>query len=153
VPVSGRRVLLHQNKASGFACVSCGWAKPKSRALEVCEDRSRYRFRVQATAEPGTVAIGYATHRLVSEFLEIHRSNCATAPLFRTRLFYAIADMLQIVCQSLPYYSEPIAVLGSTCVHFSRRAQGARSNSRPAVTRYTSLYANNQACDFRVLVR
>ena len=51
------------------------------------------------------------------------------------------------------YYSEPIAVLASTCARFSRSAQGARSNSRTAVTRYTSLYANSQACDFKALVR
>jgi hypothetical protein len=51
------------------------------------------------------------------------------------------------------YYSEPIAALVSICARFSRRAQGASSNSRTAVTRYTSLYANNQACDFKALVR
>jgi hypothetical protein len=51
------------------------------------------------------------------------------------------------------YYSEPIVALASTGARFSSRAQGARSNSRTAVTRYTSLYANNQACDFKVLVR
>lgn len=38
VPLSGARLLLHQNKENGFACVSCAWAKPKSRFLEVCEN-------------------------------------------------------------------------------------------------------------------
>lgn len=28
IPVSGSRVLLHQNKTGGFMCVSCAWAKP-----------------------------------------------------------------------------------------------------------------------------
>lgn len=49
-------------------------------------------------------------------------------------------------------YSRPIAALVSTCARLSRSAHGARSKSMTAVTRYTSLYASNQACDFRVLV-
>ena len=28
VVVRGSRILLHQNKPRGFACVSCSWAKP-----------------------------------------------------------------------------------------------------------------------------
>jgi molybdopterin-dependent oxidoreductase alpha subunit len=41
VPLSGARLLLHQNKHKGFACVSCAWAKPKSRLLEVCENGAK----------------------------------------------------------------------------------------------------------------
>lgn len=41
VPLSGARLLFHQNKEKGFACVSCAWAKPKSRALEVCENGAK----------------------------------------------------------------------------------------------------------------
>jgi molybdopterin-dependent oxidoreductase alpha subunit len=41
VPFRGARLLLHQNKSEGFACVSCAWAKPKSRALEFCENGAK----------------------------------------------------------------------------------------------------------------
>jgi molybdopterin-dependent oxidoreductase alpha subunit len=41
VLLSGGRLLLHQNKSQGFACVSCAWAKPKSRALEFCENGAK----------------------------------------------------------------------------------------------------------------
>ncbi len=41
VPLSGTRLLLHQNKNKGFACVSCAWAKPKSRLLEFCENGAK----------------------------------------------------------------------------------------------------------------
>ncbi len=38
IPISGTRILLHQNKPDGFACVSCAWAKPaKPHAAEFCE--------------------------------------------------------------------------------------------------------------------
>ena len=42
VPVSGARILWHQNKPEGFACVSCAWAKPaKPRPFEFCEDGAK----------------------------------------------------------------------------------------------------------------
>jgi len=41
VPLKGARLLLHQNKAKGFACVSCAWAKPKSHGLEFCENGAK----------------------------------------------------------------------------------------------------------------
>ncbi|HUZ33206.1 MAG TPA: FdhF/YdeP family oxidoreductase [Xanthobacteraceae bacterium] len=42
VPVSGSRILLHQNKPQGFACVSCSWAKPaKPRPFEFCEEGAK----------------------------------------------------------------------------------------------------------------
>jgi hypothetical protein len=42
VPVSGARILWHQNKADGFACVSCAWAKPaKPRPFEFCEEGAK----------------------------------------------------------------------------------------------------------------
>ncbi len=38
VPFSGSRILTHQNKPDGFACVSCAWAKPaKPHPFEFCE--------------------------------------------------------------------------------------------------------------------
>lgn len=42
VPLSGTRILLHQNKPDGFACVSCSWAKPaKPRPFEFCEEGAK----------------------------------------------------------------------------------------------------------------
>jgi len=38
IPLKGARVLLHQNKPDGFACVSCAWAKPADpHPAEFCE--------------------------------------------------------------------------------------------------------------------
>ena len=37
--LKGSRVVLHQNKPDGFACVSCSWAKPASpHSIEACEN-------------------------------------------------------------------------------------------------------------------
>ncbi|MBV8166162.1 MAG: FdhF/YdeP family oxidoreductase, partial [Alphaproteobacteria bacterium] len=42
VPVSGARILMHQNKPDGFACVSCAWAKPaKPHPFEFCEEGAK----------------------------------------------------------------------------------------------------------------
>ena len=42
VPVSGARVLMHQNKPGGFMCVSCAWAKPaKPHPFEFCEEGAK----------------------------------------------------------------------------------------------------------------
>ena len=42
VPLSGSRILLHQNKPNGFACVSCSWAKPaKPHPFEFCEEGAK----------------------------------------------------------------------------------------------------------------
>ena len=42
VPFSGTRILLHQNKPQGFACVSCSWAKPaEPRPFEFCEEGAK----------------------------------------------------------------------------------------------------------------
>jgi molybdopterin-dependent oxidoreductase alpha subunit len=39
VVLKGSRVLLHQNKTDGFACVSCSWAKPAHpHSIEACEN-------------------------------------------------------------------------------------------------------------------
>ena len=39
VLLKGSRVLLHQNKPDGFACVSCSWAKPaQPHFIEACEN-------------------------------------------------------------------------------------------------------------------
>jgi molybdopterin-dependent oxidoreductase alpha subunit len=42
VAVNGSRILSHQNKANGFACVSCSWAKPADPHLfEFCENGAK----------------------------------------------------------------------------------------------------------------
>jgi hypothetical protein len=42
VPFTGSRVLLKQNKADGFMCVSCAWAKPAvPRLCEFCENGAK----------------------------------------------------------------------------------------------------------------
>ena len=42
VPLSGSRILMHQNKPNGFACVSCSWAKPANpRPFEFCEEGAK----------------------------------------------------------------------------------------------------------------
>ena len=42
VPFSGTRVLIHQNKPDGFACVSCSWAKPvEPHPFEFCEEGAK----------------------------------------------------------------------------------------------------------------
>jgi len=42
VPFSGTRILSHQNKPDGFACVSCAWAKPaKPHPFEFCEEGAK----------------------------------------------------------------------------------------------------------------
>ncbi len=42
VPLNGARVLTHQNKTDGFACVSCAWAKPaKPHPFEFCEEGAK----------------------------------------------------------------------------------------------------------------
>lgn len=42
IPLAGVRALLHQNKADGFACVSCAWAKPSDpRTAEFCENGAK----------------------------------------------------------------------------------------------------------------
>ena len=42
VPASGSLVLSRQNKAGGFACVSCAWAKPAhSHLFEFCENGAK----------------------------------------------------------------------------------------------------------------
>jgi molybdopterin-dependent oxidoreductase alpha subunit len=42
VPLRGSRVLLKQNKADGFMCVSCAWAKPADpRVFEFCENGAK----------------------------------------------------------------------------------------------------------------
>jgi len=42
VPLKGARLLMHQNKPDGFACVSCAWAKPaKPHPFEFCEEGAK----------------------------------------------------------------------------------------------------------------
>ena len=42
VPFSGPRILSHQNKPDGFACVSCAWAKPaQPHPFEFCEEGAK----------------------------------------------------------------------------------------------------------------
>ena len=42
VPLTGARILMHQTKPDGFACVSCSWAKPaKPHPFEFCEEGAK----------------------------------------------------------------------------------------------------------------
>src|SRR6202012_2504897 len=42
VTLNGSRILSQQNKADGFACVSCSWAKPADPHLfEFCENGAK----------------------------------------------------------------------------------------------------------------
>src|SRR5689334_2496356 len=42
VALEGVRLLRHQNKPDGFACVSCAWAKPaKPHPFEFCENGAK----------------------------------------------------------------------------------------------------------------
>ncbi|SAL55295.1 oxidoreductase alpha (molybdopterin) subunit [Caballeronia terrestris] len=42
VALNGARILMHQNKPDGFACVSCSWAKPADPHLfEFCENGAK----------------------------------------------------------------------------------------------------------------
>jgi hypothetical protein len=42
VPLRGPRILTHQNRPGGFACVSCAWAKPaKPHSFEFCEEGAK----------------------------------------------------------------------------------------------------------------
>src|SRR5690348_3507347 len=42
VPFKGPRILMHQNKPDGYACVSCAWAKPaEPRPFEFCEEGAK----------------------------------------------------------------------------------------------------------------
>jgi molybdopterin-dependent oxidoreductase alpha subunit len=42
VPLFGARILAHQNKPEGFACVSCAWAKPaEPHPAEFCEEGAK----------------------------------------------------------------------------------------------------------------
>ncbi|WP_144142020.1 FdhF/YdeP family oxidoreductase [Paraburkholderia sp. BCC1884] len=84
VAVNGSRVLAHQNKPDGFACVSCSWAKPADPHLfEFCENGAK------ATAwEITTKRVGadfFADHTL-SELrtwtgLELESRGRLTAPM------------------------------------------------------------------------
>lgn len=63
IPLSGAALLLKQNKPiSGFACVSCAWAKPyPPRPLSFCENGAK------ATAWENT------SHRCGPDFFAAHR--------------------------------------------------------------------------------
>src|SRR5437763_3170748 len=42
IPLKGAATLWRQNKASGYMCVSCAWAKPaKPRPFEFCENGAK----------------------------------------------------------------------------------------------------------------
>src|SRR5579859_7483899 len=61
VAVAGTRLLSHQNKPDGFACVSCAWAKPAHpHPAEFCENGAK------ATAWEIT------TERTTPEFFKAH---------------------------------------------------------------------------------
>jgi molybdopterin-dependent oxidoreductase alpha subunit len=75
IPFKGPRLLFHQNKPNGFACVSCAWAKPKARALEVCENGAK------ATAwesDPRRATPEFFANHTVAELLEWPDYNLET---------------------------------------------------------------------------
>ncbi|CAL8480610.1 protein of unknown function (plasmid) [Caballeronia sp. S22] len=61
VPLKDSAILLRQNKADGFMCVSCSWAKPADpHTFEFCESGAK------ATAWDTTAK------RMTPEFFEMH---------------------------------------------------------------------------------
>ncbi|MFL9910228.1 FdhF/YdeP family oxidoreductase [Paraburkholderia sp. RL17-337-BIB-A] len=83
VALNGSRILSHQNKADGFACVSCSWAKPADPHLfEFCENGAK------ATAWEITnkrIDTGFFADHTVSELqswsgLELESRGRLTAP-------------------------------------------------------------------------
>jgi molybdopterin-dependent oxidoreductase alpha subunit len=84
VALNGSRILSHQNKADGFACVSCSWAKPADPHLfEFCENGAK------ATAWEITnkrVDVDFFADHTVSELqswsgLELESRGRLTAPM------------------------------------------------------------------------
>jgi hypothetical protein len=74
VPVSGARVLMHQNKPDGFMCVSCAWAKPaKPHPFEFCEEGAK------ATTWEIT------TRRCTPEFFAEHTPNWNPGAITRSK--------------------------------------------------------------------
>ena len=66
IPIKGPLSLLHQNKPSGFACVSCSYAKPGDpHPLEFCENGAK------ATAWEIT------SKRCGPDFFAEHNGECA----------------------------------------------------------------------------
>ncbi|KND61118.1 putative formate dehydrogenase oxidoreductase protein [Candidatus Burkholderia verschuerenii] len=69
-PLKGTKVLIHQNKPDGFACVGCSWAKPAHpHAFEFCENGAK------ATAWDTTskrVSPDFFARHTVSELREWH---------------------------------------------------------------------------------
>jgi len=65
IPLSGARILAHQNKPDGFACVSCAWAKPaKPHPFEFCEEGAK-ATTWEITSRRCTPAF-FAKHRVTS---------------------------------------------------------------------------------------
>ena len=83
VPLSGARLLLHQNKSKGFACVSCAWAKPKSRPLEFCENGAKATaWEIDAhRATPDFFANHTVSELLTWSDFQLERQGRLTHPL------------------------------------------------------------------------
>jgi hypothetical protein len=71
IPIEGPPMLLHQNKPSGYACVSCSYAKPgHPRPLEFCENGAK------ATGREGVFHRGLGTlsgKRIIADYIRGRR--------------------------------------------------------------------------------
>ncbi|NZA26313.1 FdhF/YdeP family oxidoreductase [Luteimonas sp. SJ-92] len=82
--VEAMRQLARQNKADGFMCVSCAWAKPKDpHAFEFCENGAKATFW---ELDQGRVGADFFARHPVSELLQwpdfdLERKGRLTEPL------------------------------------------------------------------------
>ncbi|AKN65043.1 FdhF/YdeP family oxidoreductase [Herbaspirillum seropedicae] len=84
VIASGTRILMHQNKPEGFACVSCSWAKPADPHLfEFCENGAK-ATAWEITRKRATAAF-FAQHTVTEmeawNDLELESSGRVTEPM------------------------------------------------------------------------
>ncbi|WP_075257533.1 FdhF/YdeP family oxidoreductase [Herbaspirillum camelliae] len=84
VIASGTRILMHQNKPEGFACVSCSWAKPADPHLfEFCENGTK-ATAWEITRKRATPAF-FAQHTVTEmeswNDLELESSGRVTEPM------------------------------------------------------------------------
>ncbi|AON53680.1 FdhF/YdeP family oxidoreductase [Herbaspirillum seropedicae] len=84
VIASGTRILMHQNKPEGFACVSCSWAKPADPHLfEFCENGAKATAWeiTRKRATPAFFAQHTVTEMEAWNDLELESSGRVTEPM------------------------------------------------------------------------